>query len=313
MAFTEFYEKIEDYIKGRLSEEEREAFDKEIASDPDLAEEVALHRDMIQATGEREILDFRSKMEKIGVQSLPPPSQNSAWKRWRITGFLTVVFLFAFGVVWWFNRASEAENPNEKPDQEEVPNQSAPPSAAPPTIPIAEGDEKESKPVQSGDQPKSQKKKESVPDPRFIAMANELYKQQPYEIILRNVPNAQGNVSLLQKAEEAYKNKNYPETINLLSKPVEGYVSESTKLRAHAYFRLGQFARAAEDFQSLTNGRYKYDAEWYLLLSYLPRLPETQKEVDALIGQITQVESHSFREKVLAVQGALASEKSSQD
>lgn len=65
MASPELYEKIENYLKGRLSDEEHQTFARRAESDPELAREVALHRDMIEAIADEEVLAFRQRMEAV--------------------------------------------------------------------------------------------------------------------------------------------------------------------------------------------------------------------------------------------------------
>ena len=53
----EWYEKIEDYIKGKLPEQEKAAFEQQLSVDQVLAEEVALYRDMMQSVSTHADLD----------------------------------------------------------------------------------------------------------------------------------------------------------------------------------------------------------------------------------------------------------------
>lgn len=292
MAFAEYYDKIEDYIKGRLPEAERKAFESEMASNPDLAEEVALHEEMMQASGEPEIADFRKMME--GILAETPQPRSSKWnkKQWWFIGlslFLAVVAIGTWKLSDRFPPAKPVPPAAKSPEENTEP-------PVPPEVPIAKG--KEGKPEPPKQKPGKRASPEDMDSP-YVAIATNLYNQQPYEIRLRNIASSSQEETLLQKAEQAYRDSSYVEVIQLLAKPVEGYASESFKLRAHTYFRTGQFARAAENFQPLRTGRYKYDAEWYLLLCYLAQLPATKLQFDELAEQIIKVETHSFRVKTL--------------
>ncbi len=73
--------------------------------------------------------------------------------------------------------------------------------------------------------------------------------------------------------------------------------------RAHALFQTGKYSQAAEAFQALTsNSIYGYDADWYLLLSYLAQLPEGQANFDSLFNKILVDVDHPFKERALDLQ-----------
>ena len=76
----QLYEKIEDYLLSRLPEPERAAFEAEIQADPALAEEVALHRTLIEATDEEDIKELRRLMEEM----LPMPTPQARRKTIRL-------------------------------------------------------------------------------------------------------------------------------------------------------------------------------------------------------------------------------------
>jgi tetratricopeptide (TPR) repeat protein len=84
--------------------------------------------------------------------------------------------------------------------------------------------------------------------------------------------------------------------------------AENPIARAHALFKIGQYEQAAEAFDALTSSfSYSYDAEWYLLLSYLAQLPETQFNFDTLMKKVLEDEAHPFREKALNLKDRMKS------
>jgi anti-sigma factor RsiW len=93
----QLYEKIEDYLLARLPEPEREAFEAEIQADPALAEEVALHRALIEATDEEDIKELRRLMEEL----LPKPAPQARlkairrqhWHWWAVAAAAAAVLL----------------------------------------------------------------------------------------------------------------------------------------------------------------------------------------------------------------------------
>lgn len=75
----QLYERIEAYLAGTLPEEERARLEQEIASDPALAEEVALHRSLDNMLSDREKMSFRRKLDEVGQAYAQPPSSGSRW------------------------------------------------------------------------------------------------------------------------------------------------------------------------------------------------------------------------------------------
>lgn len=90
------YERIEAYLAGALSEEERIRLEQEMAADPALAEEVMLHRSLDNMMADQEKMNFRRKLDEVGQAYAQPPSSGS---RWWWTVLLTVA---ALAVLGWF-------------------------------------------------------------------------------------------------------------------------------------------------------------------------------------------------------------------
>lgn len=115
MDTIDLYEKIESYLLGRLPAGEHAAFEAEIQSDPVLAEEVALHRDLIVATGEEDVLALRKKIvEAIAASSVVPQTKSVPEARLRDvmnsdpkTSFpsrwlLILGIVLVVGLMFWF-------------------------------------------------------------------------------------------------------------------------------------------------------------------------------------------------------------------
>ncbi|MBK8702645.1 MAG: hypothetical protein IPN33_02865 [Saprospiraceae bacterium] len=138
----------------------------------------------------------------------------------------------------------------------------------------------------------------------YLALAEELYT--PYDASGLRSGEQEDTVtpSDFERAVEAYNNKDWKKTVSLLKSPTPDQLTESLKLRAHAYFQLGNFDKAAADFQQLTEKSisYKYDAEWNLLLCHLARLPRQRAAFEELRKRILENEEHPFYERVRAVE-----------
>lgn len=92
----QLYERIEAYIAGALSEEERASLEQEIAADPALAEEVALHRSLDQLMADKEKMNFRRQLDEVGQAYAQPPASGLRWL-WPV-----VLLVGALAALWWF-------------------------------------------------------------------------------------------------------------------------------------------------------------------------------------------------------------------
>lgn len=66
---TEFFEMIEEYCLGLLSEDLKNEFEAELKLNPELSEEVELHMEIHDAIVEKDILTLRNKLEKVAKQN----------------------------------------------------------------------------------------------------------------------------------------------------------------------------------------------------------------------------------------------------
>ena len=96
MMKEQLYERIEAYLDGALSEEERARLEQDMAADPALAEEVALHRSLDNMMADKEKLNFRRKLDEVGQAYTQPPSSGSRWL-WPV-----VLLAAALAALWWF-------------------------------------------------------------------------------------------------------------------------------------------------------------------------------------------------------------------
>jgi len=312
-----FYEYISEYVKGQLPDELRQDFEAALAQDTELAADVALERELIEAMQESDVLDLRAKLQASASSSPDEPNSPTgpglgSW----IAGIVLIVALLVGGF-FLFNtlmpKQNTSPNPETTPPAETTqPNSNVSPQPEIPSeqknieSPIQPPVEQRPKPAEQGPTKPIAEEGSSVDaqNQNYLAMAQQRYEQQPYTITLRGEPATSTEERMLQ-AEQAYLRGDYPEVIELLQTPVEGYQSSSNKLKAHALFRTGQYAEAATAFESLRSGFYKYDAEWYLLLCQLAQLPAKEAAFRELLTNITENKGHAFHQKALELQDEL--------
>lgn len=101
MNKEQLYEAIEAYLEGKLSEEARRDFEREMAVDPQLKAEVALHRRMQQELGKSGKAALREQLQQI-AQEFPLERKN----RPRVVSLLiplsgALAAAILAGIIWW--------------------------------------------------------------------------------------------------------------------------------------------------------------------------------------------------------------------
>lgn len=312
MNELELHEKIEAYLKNRLLPEERAAFEAEMNASPELATAVALHRDLMAATGEKDVLDLRRQMEEIyreqssekvvvppsaTLREMPQSGGMSVSYRRIVMAAAAAVLLGIVAVTVWKPWQQLPEAPIAQPGvppsvdsvstnvQDENRVADLPPS---PT----KGNKKPHQPQF----PSKKQNSTSASGSRYLAMAEEAYQKSSEEWAGTLKSGAtDGGLSTEEKAQKGFAEKDYAAVVNLLSTDSDTLSPVSTYLRGHANFRLEDYAAAAADFRKLLkdNG-YSADAEWYLLLSLLAEKGADDPEAKQLLKQIRKSDEHPY-------------------
>lgn len=292
MSEMKLFEQIEDYLKNRLSPEERQAFEAEMAANPAIAEAVALHRDMMNAVDDQEEelmrrapnkdeLDLRELMENAyeafkddNKEDELPDAPSHTGGKGKFYWFAALALLLVAIGGWWMQRSpvvQEAKVPPVKTDtiQPIAQSQNIPDTPAiAPKVPPA------TNPV--------------INKQDYAAVVRDVYAETPYAPgVLMNDSGDEPVENPLPNAIKAYSKNQFSEVVRLLQTVPEEGRTDALKLRAHAYFRQNRFDPAALDFEALTNSAlYKKDAEWYLLLCHAARLPKTETAYNTLLTKV---------------------------
>lgn len=89
------YERIEAYLAGALPAAEREALERDITADPELAAELELHRRLERVVSDREKRAFRQKVAEV-AQEFPPPGPIAG--RNLLPGVLILMLVIVLGI-----------------------------------------------------------------------------------------------------------------------------------------------------------------------------------------------------------------------
>lgn len=300
MSEMKLFEQIEDYLKNRLSPADAQAFEAEMATNPGLAKEVSLHRDMMEMMEEEEeklyksppdkdLLDFRDLMENAYQEFVedkkeekdspdsPSPSAGKGGLRFWIIG--AIVLLIGLGI-WWAQRKTPIEIGKQTPTQID-------------TIPTPRQNQE---PIAQSPIPQTPTQV-TPPSKDYASLVQKTYADTPYKPgVLMSDPNEPED-SLMRRATEAYTQKQFRKTTDLLQTLPEEGQTDALKLRAHAWLQLGRYDRAATDFEALAKTiSYRSDAEWYLLLCYAAGLPKNRSAYETQLTKVNKP-GHPFEQK----------------
>ena len=102
--------RIDQYLSGEMTAEERTAFERELVADAALAREVALQREIEGALTEPEIEDLEQKLAEIMQPEGKVRTLRGDWRSWAVAA--SVVLLLGLGLLLWRN-AAQPRSPEE--------------------------------------------------------------------------------------------------------------------------------------------------------------------------------------------------------
>lgn len=311
METIELYDKIEEYIKGRLKGKELEAFETLIVADDSLAEEISLHREIMNATGEKDIQDFRRLMEEC-YEITNNTEITKAMPIWNRALFwpISIAAIFLIGLVSWnfFMKSHQNTGPGLVKDPSErdtfgtqrppIETRGGAPGIDPETRTSTEmvdnstdsGNEKVKNTKKSKDE-----EKENVQN-NYLALALKYY--DPY-VPLAVRKGEEGEPDSLELAIKQFLAEEYDQALHLLVRLGSIDTIEYIKLKAHIYFKNGRYQEAADEFNKFSGifSLYRYNAEWNLLQAYLAQGKPKEKETQKLLDKILRDKDHPFHAK----------------
>lgn len=318
MTEPKYFDQIEDYLTGRLSDIEARAFERRASGDEGLRTELELQRlehDSMELMLEK---DLKANMATWGGQPPPNPFEDGDGTASRTPKrglrWLPLALLGALALAgaWWFLGNTGAADKNEPlPSTEQNHLQKAKEQPAPPAnIPIAE-----ETPAANGEDeaPPTQKAPPQRPAPPpqsadYLSLAATMYGTPPTFASGLKSGEATDGKSAHAKAAEAFDKGEYAKALQLLGPPQTEDQSTVRYLRGHTYYMMKKYGAASREFAAVASDEFLpnyQEAQWYLLLSYLARLPDTKKEFDDLAGQLSEDEYSDYREKAKALLKAM--------
>jgi tetratricopeptide (TPR) repeat protein len=232
------YEQIESYLNGDLDAAASITFEQAMLADADLSTAVAEHRRVLRYL---DALRLKNKVRAALSQPVRPSKRFVAERLIWVLG----LFCAVGGLAWWLSQGRPTPAVLPQPPQPEAVPAPRPPDGIP-------GPSAATEPPVAPHAPTQQP---------WIAMA----KAQliPYETThLRGEALEPGNLPPLRQAELAFEAGDFRQTLRQLA-ATQADDEASQFLRAHAYFKLGDFGKAKDCFEQLRQSfKYRHEAQW---------------------------------------------------
>lgn len=224
------YEKIEAYLSGQLEGEALAEFEKAVQSDPALAEEVALYRDMSAALEPSEEDELRANLALLGKKYADPELDKKSFFNWWM---VVAVALAGFGVWWW------KTTPDQAPYQPAIEENSRPTEIPETVVPPETPDQEKAPPVAENESPENEREK-----PRRIA-ANFEPNAQLEALFDSQVRGEEYRFQVLQPTADA----NIKDEDGKVRLPVSG-ILETSADKVDVPFRLLLFSNKKGDYEN---------------------------------------------------------------
>jgi tetratricopeptide (TPR) repeat protein len=313
--------RIQDYLDGSLSAEERLRLEQDCKQDSSLAAALTLYRYVQEELKDKEVAAFRQQVLD-SIERHEPTPKGRTNKRKPKAWVLLLLGLFSIIVLAYLLSLNSSNSPaaeeTEKPElplspspEEDTENSLSPNIIADESKATNSEKPERSKPSKTDTEliphKKTKAKRRTAPPYRQLAISEYTATTFVFRGINANKePSDTVQQALLlfaqaNAAKDANEQENYLEqALGILN---DNRVAKDQRLlltRAQAYFQLGQYTQAASDFKALQNSFiYGGDADWGLALCYLAQMPAKADAFQDAMSVMLKDESHSFHAKAL--------------
>lgn len=326
------HDKIEAYLLGDLPAAEADAFEKQIANNPELAEEVELHRLILPVPDrlaelelQQDFARWQRELDAIDPPpKSPPPAAKPGYAKFWLVAPVLLLLAGAFG--FWrhyeaqltqeraerqrLEQALEAEKGKSDTQEQEIRQlredllrlqQSTPGPAVKPASPPGGNQQAAATPP-------------PAPDPEWTQLADQeliAYADVMLESLRdRGVAPGDAGGELVRKADAAIVNKQYRTAMNLLIRieaDDQTNYPKALEMLAYVYFKRKLYAQAVDAYRIYRTFDSDTDkTDWDLCLFYLADYQRYRSEFQELLNKITGDAKHPRRDKALALRDALA-------
>jgi tetratricopeptide (TPR) repeat protein len=247
------YDQIEAYLFGTLPEKERTAFEQEVANDPELAAQVAMHRAehdamelLIEEDTKAQFQAWAVEAEGDGKGPKIAGNQNG----WIIT-LLAIAVLIIAGIYYWGSPTTESLSEGESVENVEPPGPEE--TTTPEEEAVPPGEERNNTSQEEQDAAPQRPIAKTEPDtpgeePGLIAMAESLYDHPSIQLTLRDTDAGDD-----QEVQAQFDEGDFAAVISALearpSPDLKAY-----QMLGHAHLNQNQFKAAEAAFQQIIDG-----------------------------------------------------------
>lgn len=290
MTEEEIFDRMDDYLMGRLLPEAAKAFEADLARHPEWQEEFDMRR--IEHEGMELLVEdkLRADMRKWDKEPILPNNSRGRWYMLGVALLLGVVALVFF-----------MKNP----------------TASPVDTPAIEGLKDSVQPIDNQTIPA---KKEEPP----VAKQDEIsqppsHRSSPTAIAENSVGDL--DLSLGTRGDEDEKTfafadsldaaiaaKDYRRLLRLTEQPTGAHSATLRYMRGWAFFKLRNFAEAEKIFEQLVsenNARLNVKSQRMLMYSLLAQFPKQEKALGKLLDEITGATNHPLKKEADGVKKAI--------
>ncbi len=287
MAEQELHERIEAYLQQQMSPDQATAFEAAVATDPALAEEVALQQisnragvRLAEISLQKKLAQWRTEADLEEVEPSAPSLQTNPW----LTIALIILLLAAAFGFWKFGQKMPVDTVQPalmQPVTLDTPITSKQPIAALPDSPAM---------------PPSDKDQSLL---TFAEHGLDSYMNKYAGDITRGRGGTESpEDAILEQADSLLKIKKYTNAVNLLEKigTVKNFQSSALKRLAFAHYKLKGYDLAIETYKqyaSLTPANEE-EHNWILCLYLLADYSQQKKPLREILNKMVQDPEHQY-------------------
>ncbi len=292
----QLFDKIEAYLRGKMSPSEAAAFEADMASNPELAAAVQVHR--IERQGQEWLVerDLLSKMNTWERDLAPQAPMRVAFvRRWWAVGVAAMLVAGVFG--WWLLQPQAdiggpppmANAPRPTP-QIKSPSKKMPRPAPRPSV---SGAEDNSRDVAETVTPRPANPTATVD---YEALADTYYREADF---MQKQSGGSTDPSGYGEALDSYNSGKYSDVEKLLRRSQKNDLNalKNKELLAHSLYQRGRYAEATSYFRQLAGAKDKVlaeRAEWALALTLLHRMPAEKAALSSILNRIGSKRGHAY-------------------
>ncbi|MBL7826108.1 MAG: CDC27 family protein [Saprospiraceae bacterium] len=299
MVDLSLHEKIETYLLGLMSREETAKFKEQIKNDPQLAEEVELHRLILPVPDRLAEIELHRDFKRWYEEIFPSPTQriiSKAQKRLISIFIIMLLIIFCVFLIWNFMAAQRAQQKQLLSELEDIKLEN-------------QGIKEELSRIQSKldsvlqrSEPENEKKPKIPNNSEYVKLAEEglmAYAEYMVESFrTRSVHSTLVGEKLIENADTAIQKGQFREAEWMLRSVStnDRWHPKSLEILAFVQFKLQKYKEAIDTYEEYRKyNRDKDKTDWDLCLFYLGDFHNYKQQVKRLLLSIREDLQHPKR------------------